>query len=115
MTTKFHGADAATTPTRIRPPKIVPIREAKARLSEVLLAARDQRVVITNHGKPVAIIKGLDPAVYDMEDVLDYLLNPAFWRDAAAWREDKSLGIPLDQVLQEQGLAPAGSRPAKAT
>ncbi len=57
--------------------KLVAMHEAKAKLSEYVLAAQKDRVVITSHGKPVAIVIGVKGE--DLEDLLTRA-DPAFWR-----------------------------------
>lgn len=57
--------------------KIVAIREAKARLSGYCALAQDRRVLITRHGKPLALVIGVEGQ--DVEDVLR-ASDPAFWR-----------------------------------
>lgn len=57
--------------------KIVAIREAKAKLSGYCALAQDRRVLITRHGKPLALVIGVEGQ--DVEDVLR-ASDPAFWR-----------------------------------
>ena len=57
--------------------KFVSVREAKARLSSFLTEAQRQGIVVTNHGKPAAVIVGVQG--YDAAEVL-LMASPAFWR-----------------------------------
>ena len=49
-------------------PRTMAIRDVKARLTEAIEAAQKSYVLVTRHGKPVAIIVGVDGM--DMIDVV---------------------------------------------
>ena len=49
-----------------RSPRTMSLREAKARLSEAVSASQGSYVLVTRHGKPAALIVGVDGV-----DVLD--------------------------------------------
>lgn len=57
--------------------KVVAIKAAKAHLSGVCESAQDERVLITKHGRPCALLVGVEGR--DLEDVLT-ASNPDFWR-----------------------------------
>ena len=67
--------------------KVVGMKEAKASLSGYCEHAQEERVLITRHGKPVALMIGVEGQ--DLEDVLT-ASNPDFWRLAS---EQASGGI----------------------
>ena len=74
------------------------IREAKAKLSEVIRDAEDEPTVISNHGKPAAIV--LSPERYDglLEEIEDL-------RDRLSVHESKGEPtMPFDKLLAELGL-----------
>jgi len=56
--------------------KVVAVREAKASLSEYIDKAQRDRVLITKHGKPAALVIGVEGE--DLEDLLT-MANPRFW------------------------------------
>ena len=71
--------------------KILTTYEAKNALPEVLKLARRDVVIVTNRGKPVAVIEGLAG-----EDHLeDYLLehSPKFWAMIRRARRGKSVSL----------------------
>ena len=51
---------------QMKKPRTMSLRETKARLSEAISAAQGSYVLVTRHGKPAAVIVGVDGA-----DVLD--------------------------------------------
>jgi prevent-host-death family protein len=80
--------------------KILNTFEAKNAFPKVLKLARKDVVIVTNRGKPVAAIEGLDGE----EDLEDYLLerSPKFWAMIQRARRGKSVDIA--QVRKELGL-----------
>lgn len=56
--------------------KSVPLREVKQQLSEYVATAQKERILITKHGRPAALIWGVEGS--DVEDVL-YMTDPSFW------------------------------------
>lgn len=56
--------------------KLVAMHEAKAKLSEYVAESQKDRVLITSHGKPVAIVIGVEGE--DLEDLLTRS-DPKFW------------------------------------
>ncbi|WHU46245.1 type II toxin-antitoxin system Phd/YefM family antitoxin [Gordonia sp. L191] len=74
------------------------IREAKAKLSELIRDAEDEPTVISNHGKPAAIM--LSPERYDglldeIEDLRDRL---------AVYESRDEPTMSFDKMLAELGL-----------
>src|SRR5262245_24493312 len=57
--------------------KTAALKEVKAKLSEYCERAQRERVLITRHGRPLAVMIGVDGQ--DIEDVLT-AANPDFWR-----------------------------------
>jgi prevent-host-death family protein len=56
--------------------KVVALREAKATLSSCVEAAQQDRILITRHGKPAALVIGVEGE--SLEDLLT-VANPRFW------------------------------------
>ena len=97
--------------------KIVPVVDAKARLSSYLDQCERESIVITKNGRPKAL---LIPAPED-EDELERLLlaySPRFWKllEEAAQRIRKSGGIPHDEFwarVERQATATPSGRARK--
>ncbi len=58
-------------------PKFMSVADANNNLSHTIAEAQNRRIVITKHGKPVAMLVGCDG--HDMEDIMT-AADPAFWR-----------------------------------
>jgi prevent-host-death family protein len=86
--------------------KIMGIREARDAFSETLLLARDERVIITNHGAPVAVLIGLEGC--ELDEVVT-ASDPDFWKMIEERRREK--GIPWKEAKKQLGL---GQRPKRA-
>ena len=89
--------------------KIVGIRDAKTSLSEYVGLSQKERVIVTNHGKPVALVVGLKG--YDLEDVVT-ASDPEFWKMIEKRRKQptvsskelrRSLGLPPRQARRIAG------------
>jgi prevent-host-death family protein len=89
--------------------KVIGLREAKQSLSECIDKAQTERVLITKHGKPAAVVIGV--AGQEMEDVL-LQMDPKFWQMIESRRHHSST-ISLGQVRRRYGLPPAKRRGKK--
>jgi prevent-host-death family protein len=71
--------------------KILSIYQAKNAFPKVLKLSRRDVVIVTNRGKPVAAIEGLNRE----QDLEDYLLerSPMFWAMIRRARRGRSVGI----------------------
>lgn len=69
--------------------KTTTLREAKEQLSQFVTAAQTETVLITKHGKPAALVVGVER--HDLEDIF-YMTNRPFWRNIRRRRCEK--GIP---------------------
>jgi prevent-host-death family protein len=85
--------------------KTYSLADVKARFSEIvdLVATRQERVVVTRHGKPAAVLMSPDD-LESLEETLDILSDPQLM---AKIRKGKAAlargeGIPLDEVIAEQ-------------
>ena len=80
--------------------KVVALREAKQELSGCEVRAQHERVLITKHGRPAALMIGVEG--HDLEDVL-LMQNPRFWKMIEARRSEPTLVI--DEVRRQLGLS----------
>ena len=80
--------------------KILTTYEAKNAFPKVLKLSRRDVVIVTNRGKPVAAIEGLNGE----QDLEDYLLerSPIFWSMIRKARRGRSVGIA--QVTRTSGF-----------
>ncbi|MGH8672800.1 MAG: type II toxin-antitoxin system Phd/YefM family antitoxin [Burkholderiales bacterium] len=90
--------------------KVVPIREAKASLSSYVDKAQTERVLITRHGRPAALVIGVQGE--ELEDLLT-MGNPRFWEMIEA-RRRSARTVPLAEVRRRLGL-PSQKRRRRAT
>ncbi|MCU0723313.1 MAG: type II toxin-antitoxin system Phd/YefM family antitoxin [Planctomycetes bacterium] len=72
--------------------KLASLRDAKANLSAYVKLARDDVVVITLHGRPAAVLQGIEPE--DLEEVI-YEISPRFRKLIAARRAARGRAVPL--------------------
>jgi prevent-host-death family protein len=92
----FYGAEEARRAVMIRrvlykgsppegghPVKLIGIREARERLSAMVTRAQRERVVLTRHGRPAALLIGIEGE--DLEEVL-LRTNEEFWSELAEQR-----------------------------
>jgi prevent-host-death family protein len=84
--------------------KTVALREAKQSLSGFVAHSQHERVLITKHGKPAALVIGVEGQ--ELEDVL-LSQDPEFWKLIEARRKQPTLSIK--DVRATLGLPP---RPA---
>ena len=68
--------------------KIVAIKKVKEQLSGYCEQAQEERVLITKHGKPLALVIGVEGR--DLEDVITES-NPEFWRLMEARRREPTI------------------------
>jgi prevent-host-death family protein len=73
--------------------KVVPLREAKASLSSYIQQSQKDRVLITKHGRPAALVMGVEGE--DLEDLLT-VENPVFWEMIEQRRTSRTL--PLEEM-----------------
>jgi len=90
--------------------KFATVRELKSRTSEMLrLAAQGKRILVTSHGKPVAMIQGMSED--ELEDfVLSY--HPGLRKsiEAADREYHEKGGIPLREFIEKQEARRARER-----
>lgn len=88
--------------------KVVAVREAKQQLSACIDEAQRDRVLITKHGRPAALVIGVEGK--DIEEVM-LVSNPRFWRLIEERRAGKR-SVSLEEARRELGLPPRSRRPA---
>jgi prevent-host-death family protein len=81
------------------------LADVKARFSEIvdLVAEGQERVVVTRHGKPAAVLIGPDD-LESLEETLEVLSNPqlmASLRESEAELARGVPGTPLEEVIAE--------------
>ncbi|HVE87687.1 MAG TPA: type II toxin-antitoxin system Phd/YefM family antitoxin [Myxococcales bacterium] len=80
--------------------KVVPLGQAKNELSAYVEEAQHDRVLVTRHGKPAALIIGV--AGEDFEDLMTRS-DPKFWQMIEA-RRRSSKTVSSDEVRRRLGL-----------
>jgi prevent-host-death family protein len=80
--------------------KVIPLGQAKNELSAYVDEAQNERVLVTRHGKPAAIIIGV--AGEDFEDLMTRS-DPAFWQMIEA-RRTASKTISSDEMRRRLGV-----------
>ncbi len=78
--------------------KSIPVRDLQKKVKECVDQAQLERVVITRHGKPAAVLVGVEGE--DWEDVV-LQTDPAFWRLIRARRKQPTLS--LDELKKQLG------------
>jgi prevent-host-death family protein len=74
--------------------KVVTVRQARSELSDVIAQAQKKPVFVTNHGRPVAMVLGIEGK--DLETVL--LENdPSFWRELDRRTKEDVPGVSLEE------------------
>jgi prevent-host-death family protein len=79
--------------------KTIPVRDLQKRIKECVDQAQLDRVVITRHGKPAAVLVGVEGE--EWEDVV-LQTDPAFWKLIRARRKQPTLS--LDELKKRLGI-----------
>ena len=79
--------------------KTIPVRDLQKKIKECVDQAQLDRVVITRHGKPAAVLVGVEG-----EEWVDVVLQtyPAFWKLIRARRKQPTLS--LDELKKRLGI-----------
>ena len=85
--------------------KTVTVRDLQKKIRECVDAAQKDRIIITRHGQPAAIVVGVEG--YDWEDVM-LQTSPAFWRMIEERRKQKT--IPLAEMRKRVGHTKASRK-----
>ncbi len=70
--------------------KTIPVRDLQKKIKECVDQAQLDRVVITRHGKPAAVLVGVEGE--EWEDVV-LQTDPAFWKLIRARRKQPTLSL----------------------
>jgi len=87
--------------------KTLPLAEAKAKLSVLIdyVARRDERVTITKHGRPAAVLMSHDEAT-SLDATLEIMSDPEFYaeilRNRRALDRGEGRAYDLDELLGEE-------------
>ncbi len=81
--------------------KTIPVRDLQKKIKECVDQAQLDRVVITRHGKPAAVLVGVEGE--EWEDVV-LQTDPAFWKLIRARRKQPTLS--LDELKRRLDIKP---------
>lgn len=81
--------------------KTVTVRDLQKKVKECVDGAQADRVIITRHGRPVAVLVGVEED--EWEDVL-LQMDPTFWKLIRARRRQPT--ISLAQLKRRLGTKP---------
>ena len=70
--------------------KTISVRELQKRVRDCVKASQRNRVVVTRHGIPIALIIGVEGADWE---TLALQTNPSFWRMIEKRRAEKALSL----------------------
>jgi prevent-host-death family protein len=70
--------------------KTINVRDLQKSVRKCVVASQRDRVVITRHGKPAAVLVGVEGR--DWEDVL-YQTSASFWKMIRARRKEKTISL----------------------
>ena len=76
---------------------LVPISEARARLSRLVREAADRDIVLMNHGRPAAVLISAERYESLLEELGDL-------RDGLSLHEREHVTMPLEKLVAELGL-----------
>jgi len=85
----------------------VNVRNLQRKISECVDIAQKERVVVTRHGQPAALLIGVEGQ--DWEDIF-YQTSPAFWKMIEERRKEPT--IPLEEVYRRLKI-PLPRKPKK--
>jgi prevent-host-death family protein len=79
--------------------KTINVRDLQQKIRKCIEVAQTERVVVTRHGKPVALVTGVEG--YDWED-LYWATNESFWKMIERRRHGKE--ISFDEMCRRLGV-----------
>jgi prevent-host-death family protein len=77
---------------------LVPISEARARLSQLVREAGEREIVLMNHGRPAAILISAEHYESLLEEIEDL-------RDRLSVHEREHVTMPFEKFVAELGIA----------
>ncbi len=87
--------------------KLIGIREARERLSALVTRAQRERLVLTRHGRPAALLIGIEGE--DLEEVL-LKTNEEFWSELAEQRRRNETVSEAEAMRALKLPAPPGPK-----
>lgn len=90
--------------------KLVGVREAQQQLSGLVAVSQKESVVLTRHGRPVAVLTGVEGQ--DLEDVL-LAHDPSFWKLIEKRRQYSGALLSHEDVLASLARDAPKERPVK--
>jgi len=81
--------------------KTINVRDLQRNVRKCVVASQKDRVVVTRHGRPAAVIIGVEGR--DWEDVL-YQTSAGFWKMIQRRRKEKT--IPLKEMRERIAKRP---------
>ena len=87
--------------------RLVGVREAQAQLSGLVSKSQKERIILTRHGKPVAVLSGVEGM--DVEDVL-LGQDRSFAKHIRSRRQSKKPLLTLDEVKARLAGSPSARR-----
>lgn len=78
--------------------KLVPVSEARARLSELVRDSEFEDVILTNHGRPASVLIAAERYESLLEEIEDM-------RDRLSIHEHDGVTVPLSALAAEFGVA----------
>jgi len=85
--------------------KTITVRHLQKRVKESVDVAQKERVVVTRHGRPAAVLIGVEGQ--DWEDLV-FQTNPSFWRMIERRRRQRT--TPLAEVRRQLKVGRRGRR-----
>lgn len=85
--------------------KTIGVRDLQKRIRECVDVAQRERVVVTRHGRPAAVLVGVEG--HDWEDLV-LQMSPGFWRMIERRRHQKT--VPLAEVRRRLGTRASARR-----
>lgn len=92
--------------------RLVGVREAQAQLSSLVSRSQKERIILTRHGRPVAVLSGVQGM--DLEDIL-LGQDRGFARTIAARRRSSTRLMSLEEVKARLGGTGRGSAKTNGT
>jgi hypothetical protein len=94
--------------------KVIALEKANVTLPDVAEMAKKETVILTSHGKPLALVKDVSSSDWESVSLAN---NPRFRaiieESRRSYREEG--GIPLEQVCHELGVKPKVRPPRSKT
>lgn len=87
--------------------KTINVRDLQKKIRHCMDVAQKEHVVVTRHGKPLALVRGVEG--YDWDD-LYWATNESFWRMIEQRRKEEQKPVPFEEVCRRLGIRPRRPR-----